>query len=134
MSQSPRQPPNARRGIDSRDIPVSLLLPAEAFAKRFLVWCVDIGITGPIDWPKLFELSQSYAVEAEIRSVSYMALAKSLTKLGVKKTSRQLKNGERPNPRYRSQSDAKNPRVTVYVLPASDPRSEDDETMFKLFE
>jgi hypothetical protein len=91
MSQPFQRPTKVRRGIDSRDIPVSSLVAAKSFAKRFLVWCANADITGPIDWPKLFEHSQAYAVEEEIRPVSYMALAKALTQLGVRKTSRPLK-------------------------------------------
>jgi hypothetical protein len=134
MSQPFQRPTKVRRGIDSRDIPVSSLVAAKSFAKRFLVWCANADITGPIDWPALFEHSQAYAVEEEIQPVSYMALAKALTMLGVRKTSRPLKNGERPNPRYRGQSDAKHPRVRVYVLPVGDPSSKDNETQLTLFE
>lgn len=129
-----RSQPNLLRAIDSRDVPVSSLVVAEAFAKRFLVWCATADITGPIDWPKLFEHSQAYAIEEEIRPVTKMALSKALTKLGVKKILRELKNSERPNPRYRGQSDAKHPRVTVYVLPTGDSSSGDNEEQLKLFE
>jgi hypothetical protein len=128
------------RSLDSRDIPATSLAQALDFAKRFLDWCASAGISGAMDWPKLFQHSQEFALEEEVQHFSAMALSKALTELarqnyrGFRKTGRFLKSHEKPDPRLKRASGAKRPRVVVYVLPAGQVPPVNDDPQLDFFE
>ncbi len=110
-------PVHGRRLI-SAEQPISSLAKAIVFARLFLVWCAGHNIHGPIDWPRLYNLSKEFADFAGRRYVTKMALSKALSSLEVSKTTRYRATHERNIGIKRSQ--AKRPSVTVYQLPVDD--------------
>lgn len=117
----------------SADAPLSLVAAAEVFARCFLVWCSSSGIHGPIDWPRLYNLSVSFAWEENRRFFSEMALAKALTRLRVPKQTRAIEPGETGLVSYKK-SNARRPRVTQYVLPPLDDRAKSTDPQTDLFD
>ena len=122
------------RALDSRDLPVTSLRSAETFVKGFVDWCARAGIAGSKDWYEVFELSQFYAHEDEHRSVSPMAFAKAWARLGLPKKTRPRMKHEKPDPRLKGHSAAKNPRVTVYVIPGATSSWSEDGLQLDLFD
>lgn len=79
--------------------------------------------------PRLFVISQDFAVSQELRPISRMALAKALSQLKVPKFTQDIEDHEKGIISKRKR-DAKRPRVTVYMLTV--PEVED--VQFDLFD
>lgn len=67
---------------------------AEAFAQRFLEWCVSIGQTGKFDWPHVVNLASEFAEFENLKAPSAMKLSKALSACGISGRMRYLKSGE----------------------------------------
>ena len=117
----------------SADAPLTSVAAAIIFARRFLIWCDSNDIAGPIDWPRLYNLSVSFALEENRRFFSEMALAKALTRLKVPKQTRVIEPGEIGLVSYRK-SKARRPRVTQYILLPLDDRANSMPPQTDLFD
>ena len=123
----------SRRPV-SAVIPVSSLISAVVFAQRFIKWCASNDIHGPIEWPRIYVLSLEFAEYQNLRPATKMALSKSLTRLGIPKSIREIADHE-CGLVSKKRSDAVRSRVTVYTLPAFDVRAcVDDNVRRDLFD
>lgn len=104
-----------------------------SFSHRFLLWCAKGGLYGRMDWPVVVAHAGEFAMYENLRPPSRMALAKSLTRLGVEKTSRRVTGDEHAIVSY-SRSEARHPRVTVYMLPCCGSLPSADEPQADLFD
>lgn len=117
---SARDAGHARRAVVAT-VPSSLA--TDEFARLFLDWCASNDITGSIDWPHLYLNSRQFAEHENWEPISKMALAKALARLRIEKATRDIAEHETGLVGFNS-SDAKRPRVTVYILP--DRRNDTD--------
>lgn len=111
ITAGPNSPPDR-----SAEPPRSSLKYAIAFVGRLLQWCAADGIHGRVDWPQLVVLADHLAMYDNRQRVTPMALAKALSKLGVKKSWRSIAPHEQGIVSFK-RSRAQHPRVTVYILP-----------------
>lgn len=120
LPTAPSPPRSAKRSRSTDNVvkPVTSLTSTVFFVRRFLPWCVNVGVTGPTDWPRVYALAFEFADYANLRPPSERALARCLTQLGIGKSVREMKASERGIVSVR-RSKAGRCRVTVYHLPST---------------